>query len=532
MGLQNDLNELTKLISTLDFQLTDDLACRIAEESLKLESTPERLIELNMLVGVHLGSKGEFAHADEYFMACWPYAHKLTREGMYDWPWKEQEKENPVDTLQRIDLFQFIQPFYEVIEPKDYFAFFEFQLRCQEVVAMIRKGEYAKANDRLLGLFDHIPRSIHLQNDVLSELRKEFREQRKLDLQMQVFDMGTFYHYLGISYWLTSDLENAKINLMESWYFRKISGHYLDLYECNLNLGSVSLDLSDFDKSEEYYAKCMEIIFDYGNEIETYGLYHQLTILYRKMGKLTESLEFAIKANEISIDNLTNRVQAHSYHNLGMSYQYNGKIQKAILAYKEGYNISNNNVLKTTILTDLICLLNHVNDFESSEGYINEMERIYLDHEDQIIHYKILISKVNLKTNGENFSFIQEIKKLIEETKLNYIPRDLKVKGIFELIKANILQKNDELLDYLATQKIIPYYSLIGLVNSAIIKFYKNNISEIKGIINENQNLSEFEFNQLNQLIKKLENRDVTYKKYAIKIINNFQVKQVYLLYN
>ncbi|MCY3414209.1 MAG: hypothetical protein INQ03_21370 [Candidatus Heimdallarchaeota archaeon] len=92
MGLSKDLDALISEISKPDFQLTDTLIQSISEISTSLQDDPEKLIELNMLVGVQLGSREEYAHADEYFMACWPLAHRLNREeGLYAWPWGEEE---------------------------------------------------------------------------------------------------------------------------------------------------------------------------------------------------------------------------------------------------------------------------------------------------------------------------------------------------------------------------------------------------------------------------------------------------------
>ncbi|MCY3414201.1 MAG: tetratricopeptide repeat protein [Candidatus Heimdallarchaeota archaeon] len=522
MGLSKDLDALISEISKPDFQLTDTLIQSISEISTSLQDDPEKLIELNMLVGVQLGSREEYAHADEYFMACWPQAHRLNREeGMYAWPWGEEEI-SPVDTLERIDLYQFIQPFYEHIEPKEYFSFLEFQLRCQEVVGMIRKGEYASANERLLGLFDHIPRSVHVKNDVLSGLRKEFREQRKLDLQMQVFDMGTFYHYLGISYWLTSDLENARINFEESLWFKEKEGHYLDLKEIYSNLGSICMVISDFTKTQKYYHDCIDLIYEKGNEEDALVVLLNLSLLYRKTDNLEEALKYAEKANEIAIIKNSRTMMIISTRFIGEIHQYLGNIETSINYFERSLSYGPTDNSKTLIFLNYVPLLLRENQTELSINYIKEMSKI--NKENDNIYFEFIYNFLIL-----DFQIIQrseiEVLPIIKLSNLiceNAIPDDYKNKGILQLMKIDIIKDEN-------------YYSEIESVNNLFSdNSYPALIYEVvkgKKVLEraEINHLGETEIENLLLLKEVVKENQERGKELSLNFIDEYLINRIYI---
>ncbi|MCY3414216.1 MAG: tetratricopeptide repeat protein [Candidatus Heimdallarchaeota archaeon] len=500
MGLPTVLGQLIDEIASSDFQLTEELANRISDTTAVFQDNPEKLIEINMIVGVQLGRKGEYAHADEYFMACWPHAHRLNREeGMYAWPWGE-EKVNPVDTLERIDLYQFIQPFYEVIEPKEYFAFLEFQLRCQEVVGMIRKGEYAGANERLLGLFDHLPRSVHVKNEVLSELRKEFREQRKLDLQVQVFDLGTFYHYLGISYWMISDLENARINFEESLYFREKVGHYLDLRGTYNNLGSVYSQLNNHNKMLLLYDKAIGLIYDFGRKIEALDTFHSLSNYYGSIGNFEKALDFSSQALEISIEEGTSSQVSISLLYLGLSYQNLKMPTKSLETFNKALQHCKTDNLKSKLLMFSIFL-------NIKLGNLDKAEKLLVD-----------LNNVTLAISTPHFKLLYDISE---------IQYNLARKNNIELKNLN-----NVVIDILSMElsNSILYYILLSILNSKIWiePTISNSINKLFSKLNMEDSFVKLAYSVYSATKAKIEKTEEI-KEYIIALENNKEFNFDYL---
>ncbi|MCY3414206.1 MAG: tetratricopeptide repeat protein [Candidatus Heimdallarchaeota archaeon] len=528
MGLPTDLGQLINEIASSDFQLTEELSQRVSEMSALLQDNPETLIELNMIVGVQLGSREGYAYADEYFMACWPHAHRLNREeGMYAWPWGEEEKVNPVDTLERIDLYQFIQPFYEVIEPKEYFAFLEFQLRCQEVVGMIRKGEYATANLRLLGLFDHIPRSVHVKNDVLSELRKEFREQRKLDLQVQAFDLGTFYHYLGISYWLTSDLENARVNFEESLWFREKGGHYLDKRDNYGNLGTIHRNKGVLEKALHYYQSTLELLYEFGDPIEIVDILYQLAQIKRRMGELTEALHFLIEANNECKKYGNRSQQAESYLLLGEGYKYLYKFDEAKDAYSKGLELGGDINLLSKLYFFEILILIKIGDINRAELQLQKFKSEIIKSKDNNIKTKYLICKLNLKLKKQEKIPKNDLDFLINTLSDQSIPIEIKAHGLIILMIYDLIygmsevKKIKNMDDWINSEEFI-YFFYSYIDSKKILSIEKKITIEIDN--------SDFILDIIDAIDNESKDSEVSQfnKDLVIKILEEYLVTKVY----
>ncbi|MCY3414195.1 MAG: tetratricopeptide repeat protein [Candidatus Heimdallarchaeota archaeon] len=521
MGLSKDLDALISEISKPDFQLTDALIQHISEISTSLQDDPEKLIELNMLVGVQLGRRKEYAHADEYFMACWPHAHRLNREeGMYAWPWGEEEV-SPVDTLERIDLYQFIQPFYEVIEPIEYIAFLEFQLRCQEVVGMIRKGEYATANERLLGLFDHIPRSVHAKNDELSELRKEFREQRKLDLQVQVFDVGTFYHYLAISYWMISDLENARINFEESLWFR--NNNKTDIYDLDgsySNLGSIYTLLGEYQMANRYIQSSLEIAFELGENSKVIIILIQLATLSKKLGLLETSLKYSQMSCEKAEILKDQGMLSKSYRSLGNIHSCLNNYEEAIAAYLHSIHYAENDKEKSIVVLNYVQLLITLKREEEVSRYLQILQELSLNKTSIFFEFRYLLGYLShLSSLGKTIK-IPALKKFINIYQNEIIPREYQEYGYIFILKIAIQQDNE-----LITQVIKDYISKYSNNYYYYIYLISKGKKELQGLeeLNESEvetirTLYQIYIDNLDLFIEKALNE---FNKYVI--INNIE---------
>ncbi len=250
------------------------------------------IIEINMMIGVHYLREKNYGLADKYFMACYPLMPDDFEFEGDNWPWVEKEECSSLDVSDRIDLYKFLAPYFDHIDIKIYFESLLFQLRCNETVQLLRKGHHKKVLIHFDALFDSMP---YLNMEKIEELRIEFRENRKHDLGIQIFDMATLFHYQAIAHWSLSDFKIAKSLFIESMDYREKNGHYLDLSGTYSNIAMVNNNLQNYSEAIKYFEKSLELINNFGKEVDLIPNFINLVRTYQLLFDFKSALIIAKK---------------------------------------------------------------------------------------------------------------------------------------------------------------------------------------------------------------------------------------------
>lgn len=228
-----------------------------------------------------------------------------------------------------------MNPLFTNTNSSDLFDKLLFQLRCNEAIFLVREREYKKSLIYFTALTYCSPR---LDQEILGNLRKEFRDKMNKDIEIQIFDSGTLYHYLGLIYFAQINYSDALENFNQSLFFRENNGQHLDLLETLINIGSANLEQSNTLQALKYYERAI-IIAEHNNSKE------HLVLLYSNIAKIylydfdfVTALSYAQNAYNISL-NLNPKIQQNAMNRLGKVFQYLKHYDDAISYFEDSLHI-------------------------------------------------------------------------------------------------------------------------------------------------------------------------------------------------
>lgn len=152
------------------------------------------------------------------------------------------------------------------------------------------------------------------------------------------YKLGLSKYYLGINYSNLSDLERARALFEESRVLFKISNSAKYLAAVDNSLGIVEVKLSNHDRSLKFFLSAYETKLEnglwYDEEL------NNISILYRIMGKLDESLEFIRKSLNIVIQKGDSLGIAQTYVSIGNTFRILKEVDSATYYYDKAIDLS------------------------------------------------------------------------------------------------------------------------------------------------------------------------------------------------
>ncbi|MCY3411805.1 MAG: tetratricopeptide repeat protein [Candidatus Heimdallarchaeota archaeon] len=393
--------EVYQVLGIAYFNAKHDKCIEFLLSALPMLESIDTQIEYNMMIGVQLARSKKFGQADDYFMNAWSFQHLIEREeGMYEWAWQDPEMESSVTEEDRLELYDQIIDIFEFIKIKDLFSFIEFQLRMIEVIINIQNGNIDQSLIQILGLFDSFPASIISNSGRLMGKRAALLDQQEI---VYITDLGIFYHYLGVCYWLSKDIENAIINFEESIFCQE-EAHCLDIKENYFNLGMIYFDQQKPLDALSNLEKALDLIEDHPS--------HQVSILlsiskvYIMLNNTEKAVEMAKKTNSLAKQYGSGIEVSLSYSVMGRTQLYAQQFDNARLSFENGIPLSED---RSTLLYYLIPL----DSLEDTEQHLELLQDELQAYTSDIIRMKYLLSKNYINFHFHNSYDLDDIKAII-----------------------------------------------------------------------------------------------------------------------
>ncbi len=412
------------------------------------------LIDTLAMKSIYFMHHDDFEAADQLILRCYPLENteKVDEFGI-EWPFGGLELSDIISKEHRVELYRVLLDLLNKIDSKIIFEMLMYQMRCNGAVFLIRKREYDTAYRYLTSLSYNDP---YIDQKILDSARYDFREKKQYNLEVQIFDDGTLFHYLGLIAHSQKKYDEALDNYEESLIYRRKSGHYLDKFEVCANLGSVSLEIYEYSPALEYYIEALEIAKEKKLNNYIVGIKINIGIIYQYDFDFDNALQVFSEAYKLSLQ-LNKDYQSRALKHLGKTYQYLGKINEAIKCFEKSLDlyiklqkIDINDL--AYLYYNLILMYNRSNKYNQSINLLNKFSGLKLNNKIDF-DAKLMLSYLDYNYHTKQKNNQNQVLQLIEFVNSNKLSREINIASLLQLLRLDLSLENDQIYQSLSKNK-------------------------------------------------------------------------------